>query len=274
MTKSYKLGLTFLAAVLAFALWTVPAGAFPVNITDSNSSLLYNTTFGATAWTVDGTNNLFYESWFVRIGNGPALELGSAALGGSFNTGPDPINPTNKWGTTYNLGAYGTVRLTHTLIGGAPGSHHSQWITSFDFTAIDSQPIAFYAYADVDLGGSTYSAGNKVVAADDRAEYWGNGQFVQYDDIWRLSWDATLDPDHYTIRGFNNVGGVPAEAAGNLNDMGSSFYGDPIFMAQWNNPTDFHVFRTIVPVPEPSTFLLLGGGLAGLALVVRRKRKL
>lgn len=30
---------------------------------------------------------------------------------------------------------------------------------------------------------------------------------------------------------------------------------------------------TAVPVPEPSTFLLLGGGLAGLAFVTRRKRK-
>ena len=32
------------------------------------------------------------------------------------------------------------------------------------------------------------------------------------------------------------------------------------------------IFGTIVPVPEPSTMVLLGTGFAGLAIVARRKR--
>jgi len=55
-------------------------------------------------------------------------------------------------------------------------------------------------------------------------------------------------------------------------DVGN-YYGNAIFMTQWNDPVDFHIFRSLTPVPEPFTFLLLGGGLAGLAFYAHRRRK-
>jgi hypothetical protein len=265
--KLYKLASICVAAVLVLAVWTVSASAFNVTLTDSNSLLKYDTTYGAVTWNVDGTDNLFYESYFYRVGTGAAMEL----TGGYNST---PIG-TNKYGTTYNLGAYGRVRLTQTLSGGTTGSQMSQWITSLDFTpgGEGTAPLYFYTYSDYRLSDT---------AVDETALYLGSGEFSQYDNLMGLLWSTVIFPpgstgdpylpDHYTTRGFNNAGGVPAEAAGNLNDIGY-YNGNAIFMTQWNDPVDFHIFRSLSPVPEPSTFLLLGGGLAGLVLFARRRKR-
>lgn len=267
--KFLKYGLSCIGSVLVSVVWIVSAYSYEVNLTDQNSSLRYYTqNDGAINWIVDGTDNLFYESYFFRVGSGPTLELSSGYNGG-------PSEPTNKFGTTYTLGDYGKVRITHTLNGGTAGSYTSQWITSLDFTpgGETTVPLYFYTYSDYDLSNT---------GADETASYLGSGEFSQYDDMTGLLWSAVIfplgstgipyTPDHYTTRGFNGAPGVPAEALGDLNDIGN-YYGDAIFMTQWNDPIDFHIFRSINPVPEPSTFLLLGGGLAGLAFVVRRRKK-
>ena len=53
----------------------------------------------------------------------------------------------------------------------------------------------------------------------------------------------------------------------NASDWYAGFSGDAQLYTPPGGPTD------PAPVPEPSTFFLLGGVLTGLALVVRRRRK-
>jgi hypothetical protein len=265
--KLYKLVSSCVAVVLVLAVWAVSASAYNVTLTDSNSLLKYDTTYGAVTWNVDGTDNLFYESYFYRVGTGAAMELT-----GGYNSAPIGTD-NNKYGTTYNLGAYGRVRLTQTLSGGATGSQMSQWITSLDFTpgGEGTEPLYFYSYSDYHLSDT---------AADETASYLGSGEFSQYDDLTQLLWSTVIFPsgspylpDYYTTRGWiTDPDGVPNEASGDLNNNGY-YYGNAIFMTQWNDPLDFHIFRSLTPVPEPSTFLLLGGGLAGLALFARRRKK-
>ena len=262
------------AAATALLAWSNTSTAFEVPMQNANSTLRYNTTYGAVEWGVErtlasaptvGVDNLFYESFFWRVGSGSTRELGAGAAASGYNTGC--LNVTlfgqtaRQCGTTYDLFGYGKVRVTHTLLGGPDDSYRSTWITGLNFTA-DSNPgdLYFYSYADYRLGSSP---------TDDTLNYLGAGAFAQSDDNWRMSWDATLNPTHCTARGFNNVDGVPAEALGNLNDS-CNYTGNAVFLAQWNNPDDFWIQRS-VQVPLPATLALLGLGLAGLGISLRRK---
>jgi len=64
------------------------------------------------------------------------------------------------------------------------------------------------------------------------------------------------------------------EETGSLMGM-NNYFRDNITGASVYLPTNLTIYASsdIEPIPEPSTFLLLGGGLIGLGFVVRRKRK-
>lgn len=273
---SYRNVATSLVVATALLAWSNTSTAFEQPMQNANSTLRYNTTYGAIEWGVEraladpptvGVDNLFYESFFWRIGSGTTQELGagnSTSGYNGYNTGCQDVTlsgqTARQCGTTYNLSGYGKVRVTHTLLGGPDGSYRSTWITGLNFTA-DTSPgdLYFYSYADYRLGTSP---------SDDTLKYLGAGEFAQSDYDWRLSWDATLNPTHCTARGFNNVDGVPAEALGNLNDS-CDYTGNAVFMAQWNNPDDFWIYRSVVPIP--ATLSLVGLGLVGLGIARRRK---
>lgn len=252
----------FSAAAVSLAAWAVPTHAAPQTLSDQNSALTFYAPNrdGATAWSVDGVNNLFYEAYFYRVNSGSAQMLPV----GTFLAGCSNGLP-NCLGHTFALTGYGTVRLEHTLWGGSAGSGISAWRTTLDFTqTITSAQLRFYAYADYDLGGSTSRN-------DDSVAYLGDGDFAQSDDAWNLLWDARLTPSHCTAREWSSSGGgIPPEASVNLNDS-CAYTGNAVFMAQWDNPTDFRIIRT-VQVPVPATAALLGIGLAALGVATTRKK--
>jgi hypothetical protein len=77
-------------------------------------------------------------------------------------------------------------------------------------------------------------------------------------------WLVALSSIQYTKFGWHNSDTVTTPFLRSVGGWYDSDLGDF---------TPAYRLNGAAPVPEPSTFLLLGGGLAGLAFVVRRKRK-
>lgn len=234
-------------AVLALGAASL-ANAAVINLTDQNATLQLNTTSGVVQWTVNGVDQLFYETLYTRLGANPAVELTTGIQTGSIGTNVAQI--------TYTVAGYGTIVMTHTL-NGSPVGGAAGWSTSIGFTpAPGSSPMDFYAYADYDLDANT---------TDASGDYLGNGQFRQTGPPTRLSWGSNVTPTSFSVATC-----CGNDFTGNLNNNAQVLNSDITYAAHYSNPTPFSIDRSLSQVPEPATYALIASALLGIGILRRR----
>ena len=191
-------------------------------------------------------------------------DFGIVGGGNWINPGPTYIewtvtqNADNTWHYDYNFGH--------------PAGETSHWIieTSGGLTANDFMNLSG-DFGQIDVGQHTAGPGNPDMPDD----IYG----IKFDEtdglVTHVEWDINRDPmwgDFYAKNG--DAGGSGTNLAWNAGFTAGDTDPDAPPM---NGSLDFHLLVPDTstpppPVPEPSTLLLLGSGLMGAALVIRKRR--
>jgi hypothetical protein len=233
-------------------------------------------------WSVQGSPSQLRQQWFW------------------FRVGPNPENPINTISppaffgflgtrglvTTYANAAF-SIEIDYLLTGGSfvpPGGlaqSDIQETIRIHNTSGGPLDFHFYQYSDFDLAG----AGNDSITlgTDPGGRY---NSANQSDGISTLTESVTVNTpsaSHGEANFFNATwvklnNGAPDI----LNDNATAGPGNVTWALQWDvllNPNDTFIIskdkrlQVAIPIPEPSSFLLLPLGAAAFAFIRRRNRK-
>ncbi len=140
-----------------------------------------------------------------------------------------------------------------TLVGVYSGNDTTSTLTSLGYDTSD--------YVKLDLpgtpSGTSYTNGTLTISSDDN---W-------YSGLWSLIYSV----NYYIVKASNQFAIYavnPASSSGtwSTSDIDGGKH-------QLSHLTTIDAGETPPPVPEPATFILLGGGLVGLAFYRRRQKK-
>jgi len=233
-------------------------------------------------WFVDGVDQLFDQSFYIRVGETAETRVGT---GNMLQTGL-AIGPGLLGGVSVALTYEGTagsslegikIQLVYSILGGTAGSHTSDIGEQIAITNTGESRISdinFFQYVDLDLNGDS---------TDDQATYLNANTVEQIDTGGGVAVNETVftpNPDRFeaalwpvTLTKLND--GSPTD----LSNQGFAS-GDVTWANQWifnlaaGGRKLISKDKQISPIPEPASMALLGLGslLAGFG-VVRRKRK-
>jgi hypothetical protein len=262
-----------LAAFLAAMVVTSASpGYAAIMLTDHNSTVTIDpgSPSGTNSWVIDGTNQLYQQWFWYRIGATPESSIDT--LGTPTVANPDP---------TIAIITYSTpqleVKLTYVLTGGAWGSGQSDLAETIRIwnkggSAID---FHFFQYSDFDLDGTP---------GDDTLAFCNANMVCQVGEHSALSETVvTPAPDHHEGAMFPTIlnklnDGAPTTLT-DLPALGVALGpGDVTWAYQWDKVIaaggTFIISKdkAMREVPEPCT-LVLWCGLGGLGLLIARRQR-
>jgi len=227
---------------------------------------------GMTVWTVDGTNHMYQQWFWYRVGDaGPEVSIDTLPLDFSLTSDTNADGDHDTLYARYK-GADVQVEVTFVLAGSPAGSGMSDIAEIIRITNLTdtTMPFHFFEYCDFDLNESII---------DQSVEIRGGNTAVQMDaNIYVAETVVTTSPDHYQVAEYSEIwdnledGGPTTltDDAGPLEDL------DATWAFQWDN--EIKPGRTLLIskdknfVPEPATLVLLVAG--GALLLVGRRRAL
>lgn len=261
-------------------------------IVDDGFGYKQKTVGGLTDWKVNGTDYLFSQSSFYRIGSsGPEIspesnydlddysvveDSGAGTITVKFDGNIAPIKIEQIYTLQGAQGGGGPQRISQII--------KDVKVTNKTGAAID---LAWFEYTDLDLSSSSLDvlssylhAGTRVI---DQNDFYGSPQVktqapsTNQDGNFIYTEPSAFELDSFGGKLVSN-GGQPTLLDSLLDDMATNltsspdilFPNDSIFGLQYNftDVNDFVTMRTVMTlqsVPEPSSLLLLGLGFAVFA---------
>lgn len=159
LTRTFASGSITLGVLAGIGMVSAPVHAITLTNRNSTAEIFLNNQAGLQDWTVDGTDYMFQEWSWYRIGTtGPEASIDSLTLtnpGGTLSDddgdGENESLEANYQGNDFTLDALWT------LTGGAPGSGISDIAEVVEITNTSASALEFYLfeYTDFDFGDFT-----------------------------------------------------------------------------------------------------------------------
>jgi MYXO-CTERM domain-containing protein len=271
-TSTIAIGLAAIASIAGSA----QAAIFTLE--DGNSSASVDTNSvggnrpGMQSWFVDGTNHLFSQWFWYRVGNsGPEQRINSLPILGQFssNTNFDPRHDTMS--VLYGNSSF-TIEIRFTLRGGSAGSNRADIAEQIRITnnTNSALPMSFFQYSDFDLNSDIN---------DDFVGILGPNVVQQADFSSGLAISETVvtpPANNWEVNTYPvTIGRLDDGNTDNLNGNGGPLVGraDYTWAYQWNinipARRTFIISKDKSLTPAPGALALLG--LGGLAMSRRRR---